>query len=106
MERENELDIDRATRVKLRDSQVPSPSVRAKAVWDILNHHKPRPTLWDLICFSIETLSLGLIDYPFLLPLVKKLNVLIYSIHYDHESVIESSLDLNGEWKKNDDRKA
>jgi hypothetical protein len=83
-----------------RDSISPSPSVRAMAIWNILNQRKSRPTLWDLICFCIETISASVVDYPFLAPLIKKLNQQIYAIHYHSERVFESFVDINGREKE------
>jgi hypothetical protein len=84
--------------IEERDKINPSPSVRADAIWQILNHHEPRPKLWDLICFSVETLAVAVESYPFLLSAIKSLSRMIYAIHYNGEELIESFVEV----KKNE----
>lgn len=87
----------KAQRIKERDSLTPSPKIRAEAIWKILNQHQPRPTFWDLICFSIETISLAVQDYPFLARVIMVLNQQIYAIHYESSELFESFIKVEKE---------
>lgn len=99
---ENEVNRDNTERLlEERDKINPSPQVRANAIWNILNNHEPRPTLWDLICFSTETLTIAAGDsYPFLTKIVKALVSNVYTIHYYGDEVIDSFVKVDGEFKK------
>lgn len=104
MERETEVNrSELEARIKERDSQIPSPELRARSIWNILNQHKPKPTLWDMVCFSVEALGLAVTDYPFLVPIIKHINKLIYGIHYESRDLIDSFIDTKGEFKNERD---
>lgn len=104
MDSEDGKDRDNQARIiEERDKTNPSPSVRANAIWQILNSHKPRPTLWDLICFSIETLSVAVESYPFLMRAIMSLNRMIYAIHYNSPEVMDSFVNEKGEMKNEGD---
>lgn len=101
MERTNENSRDFQEKlIEEKDKISPSPSIRARAIWDILNTHDPRPTLWDLVCFGIEVLTLAAESYPFITYAVRGLNHLIYATHYNAEGLFDSFVVLNQEEKK------
>lgn len=84
-----------------RDKINPSPSVRATAVWNILNSHNPRPTLWDIVCFSTEALTISAAEsYPFLAKIVRALVTNVYAIHYHGDELINSFVDKDGKFEK------
>lgn len=104
MDSKDAEDRDNQARIiEERDKINPSPSVRANAIWQILNSHKPRPTLWDLICFSIETLSVAVESYPFLMTAIKHLNRMIYAIHYNSTEPMDSFVNEKGEMRNERD---
>lgn len=77
------------------DKVNPSPSTRAKYVWDILQAH-PELTKWDLVCFAAELLGNVSIALPFLEPDAKSLNKLVYTAHYmDPTNDTGSGIKLN-----------
>lgn len=99
-ETNNNRNEDPAIVMALRDSLSPSPGMRAFAVYNILNQRKNKPTLWDLICFSIETISASVVDYPFLTAMIKALNRQIYAIHYYSTEPFDSFIDIAGKEKE------
>lgn len=81
MEKNFYCDIE--NEIKSRDLISPSPYTRAHEIWSLLQRSEPKPTLWDLICFSVETLGVATAEYPILLATVKLVTKLVYSIHYN-----------------------
>lgn len=65
------------------DILVPSPAVRAKRVWHVINARTEESlTDWDLICFAIEILGLYTPNFPWMQQAVMKVSQLVYKAHY------------------------
>lgn len=83
-----------------RDKVSPSPTLRAKVVWDILQAESPKPIVWDLVCFSLEILTISSESYPYIIPAVKVLNQAIYGAHYNTEEPFPSFINVDGTRKE------
>lgn len=79
--------------MELRDKISPSPEQRATHLWSVIHTLKPRPTMWDLVCFCAETLGVVASEYTFLKPIVAKLVSVIYTAHYQTPDPYPSCLD-------------
>ena len=64
------------------DRQTPSPSERAKYIYDKLNALDPKPTHWDLVCFCAETLGLLTFELPVTNKYAAAALRTIYEVHY------------------------
>jgi hypothetical protein len=64
------------------DAQTPSPSERAKYLYDKLNALEPKPTHWDLVCFCAEAIGMLTLDLPATNNTAAQLLRMIYEIHY------------------------
>jgi hypothetical protein len=68
------------------DATMPSPSVRARKVWDSLG--KEDLNLWDLACFCIETTGYLSAVIPEFEPAAKQLALQLYGHHYQASGMI------------------
>lgn len=64
------------------DRLTPSPSERAKYIYDKLNALDPKPTHWDLVCFCAETLGMLTFELPVTNKYVAAALRTIYEVHY------------------------
>lgn len=78
-------------KITARDLESPSPSERAEKIWFLLQQIEPRPTLWDLICFSVEALGTATAEFPILLATVKLVTRIVYGIHYNTKDIFPSA---------------
>jgi len=62
------------------DAVMASPASRALKVWNALN--KTDLTIWDLMCFTVEAQGFMATMFPPFGPLIKNLNLSVYSTHY------------------------
>ncbi len=78
--------------MRRRDEVNPSPSERAEYLYKYLQTQEPKPTLWDMICFAGEVLTVACEDLPSLQPNVKRIISSIYTAHYNVEEPFGSSV--------------
>lgn len=64
------------------DAQTPSPSERAKYLYEKLNALEPKPTHWDLICFCAEALGMLTLELPVTNRFAAAALRSIYEVHY------------------------
>lgn len=64
------------------DKTSPSPSERAKYIYEQLNALDPKPTHWDLVCFCAETLGMLTLELSQVNTRVAEITRMIYEIHY------------------------
>jgi hypothetical protein len=81
-DRRKALLIERLEKIHETDTQQPSPSERAKYIYDKLNALDPKPTHWDLVCFCAESLGMLTIELPVTNKFVAQMLQVIYEIHY------------------------
>lgn len=74
------------------DAQTPSPSERAKYLYDKLIALEPKPTHWDLVCFCAETLGMLTLDLPVTNRFTSAALRSIYELHYYDDSINPSCL--------------
>ena len=64
------------------DKKIPSPSVRAEKIYEIIKEHNPEVTNWDILCFAIQSIGLFGAEHPWLEIPAKHLNRMLYIAHY------------------------
>lgn len=75
-----------------RDKLNPSPGERAEFLFSILQKLEPKPTIWDMVCFSAEILAVASEDLPTLQPLVMQIISSVYTAHYNVREPFKSSV--------------
>lgn len=65
-----------------RDEVTPPPAERAEFIFDYLQEHNPKFTMWDLTCFATEFLAVASHEIPTLQPAIKDLISKLYTAHY------------------------
>ena len=92
MEERNQESKQR-NRFEERDKEVPSPTVRAGYVYNLVKENNPELNNWDLLCFAVEYFGSQTLVYPwFGQDEVRKLIELVYTDHYNSEDPLESGL--------------
>ncbi len=79
------------------DRITPSPSERAEVLYKYLQTLQPKPTIWDMVCFAGELLTVACEDLPAIQPNVKQLISQIYTAHYNVGQPFASSVRSYGE---------
>lgn len=70
------------------DKITSSPSIRASRIYEILKPHFSSISIWDLICFCVETLAWISVSHEWLQQPIKYLSLLVYNYHYQNPSEI------------------
>ena len=78
----SKTELTRQELIEKRDKESPSPEQRAVRIWSAINAMEPRPTLWDIVCFSCEALAALSTELDFLQPFTKRLVSIVYTAHY------------------------
>jgi hypothetical protein len=81
------------------DSEVASPSQRAVVIHTLIKSQLPHVTVWDIVCFCAEYLGTIVEIEPWIKPVVKHINKLVYIAHYYHGKGLESCVLSTGELK-------
>lgn len=90
-----EEDSARARRLKRisdLDNTIPSPESRSQYIYAKLQELNPKPTMWDLACFSAEFLGMLSLMEPSFKDVSSKLLAILYEAHYTHERDLASCL--------------
>lgn len=87
-----EARVQYAEFMKKFDELNPSPSERAEVLYKHMQTMKPKPTIWDMVCFAGELLTVACEDLPSLQPHVKQIISSIYTAHYNVNEPFASSV--------------
>ena len=76
----------------MNETRAPSPEHRAEFLYKHMQTMNPKPTMWDLVCFSTETIALLAGELEFLQPVAKQLVSVVYTAHYHSDIPFDSCL--------------
>lgn len=83
-------DSEQQAIVKRVDQITSSPDIRASRIYEILKPHFSSISVWDLVCFCVETLAWISVSHEWLQQPIKYLSLLVYNYHYQNpQEIIE-----------------